>query len=139
AREHDAAAKMVLPVRLRLLPEDHGEVLDRVVLEAAPAERGRRAFAARLRERQVHEAVVREVRIERDVEQAALAFGEDVWDAFDRVRQLLAVEDPQLAGPLGDEQPAVRQERHSPGMVQPVRETLDVDRAALRLERAWLC
>ena len=85
-----------------------------------------------LRVVEIDEPVAREVRIDLDVEQAALAAIRHRRHAADRLRQPPAGIDAQAARLLGDEQSAVGQEGHAPWLAQRG-ETFDRDGAGFRL------
>ena len=79
-------------------------------------------------------------RIERDVEQAALAAREHLRHAADRRRQLaVRVDDAQPARPLGDQHAPVGQERQRPRLLKPARDGLDRKLARGRLEGLRAC
>ena len=67
----------------------------------------------------VDHPVLGEARRHRDVEEAALAAGEDLGQAGHRLGELpVGGDDAEPAGPLGDQVAAVRQEREAPGMLE---------------------
>src|SRR5207244_10960398 len=77
ATEHDARSEMVSAGHLRLLPVDHAHRIESAVTEArARDRRSRGSVVARLCVREIDDLVLRECRIEGDVEQSALAFRE---------------------------------------------------------------
>ncbi len=123
AVEDEARAEMGHADLLVALPEDHGHAGQLVARQFAPGHR-RAVLAciftgAGLGIAQINEAAGREVGIEGDVEQAALAAGVDVRHARQRRAQLAAaLHDAQPAGAFGDEHPAIGQEREPPGVVQ---------------------
>src|SRR5690606_9193820 len=75
-----------------------------------------------------------EIRIDLDVEQAALVFVLDLWNARDRLRQLAVGVHAQAPRLLADQQPAVRQKRHAPRIVE-LGQTFDVHGTGLRRDR----
>ena len=88
------------------------------------------AAGARFRIRQEDLSGFGEIRIERDVEQAALAFGLDGRNAGDRLGLECAhFDQAQAAGALGDEDGAVGQKGQRPGVFEAADGTGDFDRA----------
>ncbi len=121
AVEDDARAVVAASPRVR--HEDVLKAHQPVVLEAAPADRGRRAvtFGVRLGVAEVDQPVRREVRVRDHVEEPALALREHLGHSGHRIGQEPAVtHDTEPALALGHEHVAVRQERHGPGGHEPV-------------------
>ena len=137
AVEHQARAEMLGAVELRLLAEDDLDVRERplVLAEDAAGDRGAVAAVAGLGIAQIHQAVLAEVRVERDVEKAALITRVHLRHARDRLRDLALGRDmAERPRPLGHQHAAVRQKSERPGMAEPVGNGLDVDRGAFGLE-----
>ena len=84
------------------------------------------ALAAILREAQIDEAVLREIRIERHIEKPALPAGRDARDALERLgERTVGIGDAQAAGPFRDQHAAVRQEGEAPGILEIAGDRLD--------------
>jgi hypothetical protein len=97
--------------------EDVAHVLQCVAVKPAAGERDRRSTCGLFRIRQVQQMVLRELRVERDVEQAFLTGRMHARCAGDRPPLHDAVVNaPQAAVALGDEHVAVRQKCKTPGM-----------------------
>src|SRR3546814_11062643 len=78
-------------------------------------------------------AVLAEVGMQNDVEEAALAARRYLRDAGNRLFEQAAVlEEAQAPRPLGDQQPAVGQEGEAPGMVEAGAQGLDAEVLLLR-------
>jgi hypothetical protein len=100
-------------------PEVRGSVHQRIVAQLGPRQHGGRTSLALAGIGEVEEVVLREVGMQADVEQAALATGIDPGHAADRPALQPAVgEDPQPSRPLGDQQPPVGQEGHAPRLLE---------------------
>ena len=126
AAEHQAAAVVRGRGERWTLVIDHLRVLDprgRALDELAAGDRGVvRAVLARLGVAPVDETVGREVRIEGDVQQPALAAVVDCRQAADDLRRQRAVRghEPQIADPLGHQHLAAREKGHAPRIAQAV-------------------
>src|SRR5262245_41524610 len=130
----------MIPARdLWVLTEDHLDIVDAAVAEFAAHNRGTRPIFARLRIGEIDETVVGEMGIERHVEKTALALGENSRHAFERFR-LRAVlrDDVEPPGPFGHEHATVWQKSDAPGVIEPVRNRLDLDRALLRVDHVLI-
>src|SRR5262249_34175174 len=121
------------------LPEDHLDIIDAAVTELAAGNGGSGAIFAWLCIGEIDQSVVGEMRIERHVEQPALALREDLWHTFERLR-LCAVlaHHAKSAWPLGHQHAPVREKGEPPGMLEPVSNGLDLDRTLLGVDHA-LC
>ena len=121
---------------LGFLAEDHLHVGQPFGVEPAARHRGRVAPAAGFAVAPVDELVVGELRVERHVEQAALAAGVHLRQAGQRGAGL-AVEpdDAHPPRPFGDQQAAVGQEREPPRVLQPMRDGDDLDLERRRQRR----
>src|SRR5262249_46500955 len=121
------------------LPEDHLDIVDAAVTELTAGNCGSRVIFAWLRIGQIDQSVVGEMRIERHIEQPALALCENLWHTLERLR-LCAVlgHDTKPPRPLGHEHAPIRKKGEPPGMLEPVGNSLDLDRAFLRVDHA-LC
>jgi hypothetical protein len=121
AVEYQFRAEMAPAARFRLHSEDRLHLDEAIPREPRARNFGADARAVACRVREIDPAVLGESRVERDVEQSALAVFGDVWrQALQRPRLELAVvpDDAQASGPLGDEHPAIRQERDAPRVRQ---------------------
>ena len=103
--------------------EDHLHLLEAVAGEAAAGDAG--AGEPVLAERgigEVDEAVGGEIRIEGDVEEAALALGPDLRQTAhrSRVERAVGADAAQAADALGDQHRTVGQEGEAPGTLEPV-------------------
>ena len=131
--EHQPAAEVQRRGERRRLVEDDLDVLDlrrRAVDELAARDRGVvHHVLARLGVAPVDQLVLLERRIERDVEQAALAARVNRRQAGHRLRHLLAVgaDHAQPSRLLGDEHLAVGQERQAPRVDEPFGDGDDVE------------
>src|SRR6266849_6392872 len=83
AVEHDAPAEMQAARGLRLLYEQHSQILQPLAVELGARELGARPALARTGVREVDEAVLGEARVQRDLEQAALPARVHARHAFD--------------------------------------------------------
>src|SRR5690606_7023699 len=131
--EDEARAEVDAPVGPGVGLEDLLDVREASALEAPADHRGRRPpVVAGLGVAQVDEAVLLEVRVDRDVQEPALAPGPDLGRTLDRLRIERAVtDDAQPARALGDEDLAARQERHPPGVLEPLDHGDDPERVLL--------
>ena len=122
---------MVRPPDLGLLPVDHLDVLEAVLAQASPGHcRTGQVPLARFGIRQIHEAVVGKGRVERDIEQAALATGLDLWHAREgRGDAAIWVDAAEPPRSFGHEQTPVREKGQGPGMLETLRQGLDMDGA----------
>jgi hypothetical protein len=129
ACEHEPRAKMILARDLGLLSEDDLEVREPAAVEArardgCPIRSIRRRFCVR----EVDRRILPEGGIEYHVEQPTLPFGIHLGQAGDRIGQRAFARDiPEAPRPLGDENPAVRQECERPGMRESARDRRDRD------------
>ena len=99
-----------------------------LAVEAAARERRRAFLLFTLRVSQVHELVLRELRVDGDFEQPALPDREHLGRPGHRRRvERAAADDAQLPGLLGDEHVAVRQEREAPRRRQPLEHRHDAN------------
>ena len=121
-REHQARAEVAAAVVAR---QGHVDLFH--VLQARPREpaagdrRGGVVIVVGARVGEVNQAVVGEVRVERHVEQPALAVVPHLRHAGHRLGVEHAVgHDAEPAGAFGHQHPPVRQEGEAPGMLQPV-------------------
>jgi hypothetical protein len=134
AVEHEARAEVAAAARLRHLAVDDFDVLHSRIFDRArqPAAEHRAAVAPvpAVGEREVHQAVLGEAGMERDVEQAALAVLLDLRQAGDRLRGGLAVaaDDAEPSGALGDEHAPVGQEGQAPGILGALGQHHDPER-----------
>src|SRR5690606_5561521 len=118
--ERDAVAVMPVARDFRHLAPDHVEILEQAaagLVEHEPRPRdGRaaRAAFAGLRITHVYEPVLRIGRVQDDIAEPALTAVAHVRHAVDLADRPVRREELESAAPLGDEQPAVRQERHRP-------------------------
>ena len=135
----DAAAEVVAARGRALLAVDHLDVGEaRIVSRFKPRARQRRAAAVLERGGvgKIDGAVLREVAVERDIEQPALTGGEDLRHAGQRRRQFaVARHDAHAAGPLGDQHASVGQEGERPGMHQAAGDGFDLEISAGGFER----
>ena len=123
AVEDEAGAVVEPGVHLRCLAEDHLHIRQRLAFEAAPGHRGPGATAAGLREAQIHQTVLGELRMQHDIEQAALAAGLHARHAGDRTRQgAVDVDEAEAPGTLRHQHPAIGQEGEPPGMFEAFRD-----------------
>jgi hypothetical protein len=98
-----------------LLAEDHLHVFKPASPSTPRAAAVEAPPAPGLRQSQIDPPVRLEVRVHRDVEQTALALGKDFGHARQRLRHIvLAIDDAQGSGPLGDEDSTVRKEGYRP-------------------------
>ena len=142
AREQQARAEVHRARGLGSLAKDHLQLaqapLQAVEIEARACHRGAVGAAGdRLDIAQVDPMVDAESRIERNVEQAALADRVDGRPAADRRSDLASrIDDPQPAGALGHEHPQFvvgpRQEGEAPGVRKPVRQRHGPGRLSVR-------
>ena len=99
--------------------EDTLQADQRVVAELRPRQHGRRAAVALAGIGEIDQGIAGEAGVQADVEQAALAAGIDLRQAAHRRPfEPSAGEDPQATRPLGDQNPAVGQESHAPGLLE---------------------
>ncbi len=124
-RLHDAAAEMPAARRRSFLAEDHLHVVELVTGELGPRHRGAAAALVRIGETEIDGLVLREVAIERDVMQPALARREHFRQAGKRRGELAVGDDAQTAGTFRHQHAAVGQERERPGVVQSAHHRLD--------------
>jgi hypothetical protein len=107
------------------------------------AARHRRAPAAGARRvvRPVDPAVFVVLRMQRDIEQAALPAGDDLGQAFDRFRIefVILADDAQPSGALGHQHAAVGQEGHGPGVLQAAHEGDDAEVVFFGFDGLRLC
>src|SRR5262249_36977998 len=121
------------------LPEDHLDIIDTAVTELATGNGGSGVVFTRLRIGEKDQPVVGEMGIERHVEQPALALREDLWHALERLGLLaILAHDAKAPWPRGHEHAPIRKKCQPPGMLKPVGNGLDLDRALLRVDYA-LC
>ena len=129
AVEDEARAPMVVAGMGRLLAEDDLNGFERAAVLAQASSRhagAGTAFAAILREAQIDEPVLREIRIERHIEKPALPAGSDARDALNRLgERTVGIGDAQAAGPFRDQHAAVRQEGEAPGILEIAGDRLD--------------
>jgi hypothetical protein len=120
-----------------VLAVDHLDAGQRVVGRKRGArQRGAAAAVDRLGIGEIKDVVLREVAVEDDVEQAALAAGENRRHAGERLRQrAVARDDAQAAGSFGHQHAAVGQKGERPGMHQPARHGFDPHGAGRGLKR----
>ena len=119
AVEDDARAEMQAAGRARQGLEDALHAEQRIVAELGPRQHRRGAALALAGIGEIEHGVPREVGVQADVEQAALAARIDLGQAADRRPFEPAVgEDAQPARPLGDQQAAVGQEGHAPRLLE---------------------
>src|SRR3546814_14388004 len=84
-------------------------------------------------------AVLAEVGMQNDVEEAALAARRYLRDAGNRLfEQADVLEEAQAPRPLGDQQPAVGQEGEAPGLVAAGGPGLDARREERRVGKEWV-
>src|SRR4029079_14813974 len=130
----------MIPARdLWVLTEDHLDIVDAAVAELAARNRGSRAIFATLRKGEIDETVVGETGIERHIKKTTLSLSKKRRHAFKRFR-LRAVlgDDAEPPGPFGHEHAAVWQKSDAPGVIEPVRHRLDLDRALLRVDHVFI-
>jgi hypothetical protein len=114
-------ARPVVATTAGLGDEDLLDVEKGAVLETAARHRGCRIVTHRLGVAQVHETVGGEVGMQGDVEQAALALGEDLRHPGHGLGNERAVaHDAQAPRPFRDQHVAVRQPGHRPGDLEAV-------------------
>lgn len=127
ARDREPPAEVLADRDLRRLAKQHLELLDARAVVAEPRPRdcnavapGAAAASIDLGVAQVDEAVGLEARIDRDVEQTAMAAPVDGRQAAHRYRDLVAlrIHDAQAARALGHQQAAVGHELHAPGQFE---------------------
>src|SRR4026208_2223295 len=141
--ERDAATI----VRVRLAPrvgdEDVLDVGERGPIESAARQcRRREIVVARLRVGQIDEAILRERRMQRDVEQTAKHTREDFGDAGNRCWIEHAVaDDAQTALALGGEHRSIGKKREAPRMRESSRHWHDANWRLATEERLrqWRC
>ena len=130
-REHDARAEVQIGFERRHLPENHLDLLDAgfVGAEHALGQRGAVALVTpRFGIAPVDGAIVRELRIECDVEQPALAFEEHFRQAFQWRRQFsILADDAQIALSLGDQDALIGQEFECPAAFDILGDLGDVE------------
>src|SRR5690606_17365085 len=147
--ECEPRAEVRASVIRRLYAEDHADITHApiVLRQHATGDRGAIAALARLCIAPEDGAVVREVRTQGNIEQAALAAGIDPGQSADRLAQCaVGGYDAHAARPLRHEQAPIRQRLDRPRMFQPARDNLDIEgdagtnaaRACLTFERRLL-
>ena len=119
-QEQQAAAGVARPRLVGRRAEDHAPVHEPAALVARAPDGRAIGLRVAFREREEQRAVAREVRVERDVEQAAVRLREHARrPARERLRQELAVtHDPQAAILFGDEDLALGREGEAPRPLQ---------------------
>ncbi len=132
AVEDEARTEMQRAVFLRLLAEDHFDVLQlrrHAVGQVAARDGGAvRSALTLFGIAQIDQTVFREAGIECDVEQTALPLRHDLRHAVDRVAHAaFGRHDAQKARPLGDQEIAVGQEGEAPGMLGSGGDRCDAD------------
>ena len=119
AVEDDARAEIEAALASGQGLEDHPDVAEAAIAQFGAGDRGRRAAAVARDIGEIKHAILREVGVQADIEQAGLTARPDLGHARQRPRLQPAVgEDPQPARPLGDQHPAVGQEGDAPGLHQ---------------------
>ena len=119
-------------VRRRHVIEQDRSFAKTVARLAEPYEPRDRPVGAGRRIGEIHEMVRREIGMQREAEDPALARREDIGEHERGLGLKLAVcEDADTAGPLGDEQPAVRRERQAPGNLEAGGNDLNAERRSV--------
>ena len=137
--ERQTRAEVLARAHQRLGDEDHLQVLEPAVAERGARDPGAVAAVALGRIGEIDHLVRGEGGIQRDVQQPALAAGVDRRHARDRLGLEHAVpDDAQAAGALGDQDVAVRQERHAPRMLEPAHHGDQLERRLLGGDRPLL-
>ncbi len=109
---------MVPAADLGFLPEDDFDIVEAAVTKRAACDRRSSAAFAWLGIRQIDEAVLGEIRIERNVEKTALAIVNYLGYAFDRLGdRAVHRDDPQTSGLLGHKHSSVGQKSKTPKLV----------------------
>ena len=120
-RLHNAATIVIAGRQRPFLPEDDRDVVEAAVgvVQPCPRHGGKAAATGTLGEAEIDRLVLGEAAVEHDVVQAALAGRRDLRHALQRRGQLAIRRcDPHAAGPLGHQQPGIRQEDQRPGIDQ---------------------
>ena len=130
AVQHQAGTEMQPLGQLGLLPEQDAEILQAgpVIGQTAASHGGAGAAVAGLGIGQVDQAVLGEIRRQGHVEQAALPLRGHLGYAFGRGQAAGNAQQPQIAGAFGDEDAAIGQKGHGPGMLQAARHGRDLGR-----------
>ena len=118
--EGDARTEMHAALQLRQLAVDHAQVGEPGIAERRRRDRGAGSVVvARFGVTQPDAFVRGVIRIEHDIEQPALAFGEDLRHAGDGRREIpVRIDAAQAARAFGNEESAVGQQCDRPGMFQ---------------------
>ena len=126
---HNAAAEVVSPRSRTVLAVDDlhvGEPRDLAGLEPGARQRGAPAAVERLGVGKIDGAVLREIAVEDDVQQPALADREHLRHVRERRRELaVRCDDAHTAGTLGHQHAAVGKESKRPGVRQALRDGMD--------------
>ena len=139
-RERQPAAEMIGSFDLWSLAEDDLQVLERLAVQSAARHGCARAAFAGLRIGQVDKLVGEEVGIERDVEEAALAFGLDLRHTREGLGdRTVRTDNAKRTHAFGHQHPAVGQENHAPRVVQALCNRLDRERTVLGIDRFFEC
>ena len=130
---------MIGSVDFGVLAEDNLDIVETVGAELAPCHRRPRAAVSGLGIGDIDEPVRCEVGIELDVEQPALAFGENLRHALERFRYRPVLgNDAKPSGSLGHQHAIVWQESETPRVFETVRNRLNLDRARFGVDRRVL-
>ena len=129
--EDETGAEMVRAPDLGLLPVDHVHVFEAPLAQSSPGHsRAGRVALPGFCIRKIHEAVVGKGRVERDIEQATLATGQHLRHASEwRGDAAILADAAEPPRPFGHEQTPVREEHQRPGMLEALRQSLDMDGA----------
>src|SRR5690606_28840908 len=130
--ENQPRAEMRPALDLRLLAEDDLDIFERRQFLVQPTASNRRtvAAAAGLGEAEIDQPAFFELRIERDVQKAALTLSVDLRYAANGLGDGPVFADvPEIAGAFRDQHAfAIRQKRDRPGVTQPIGNSRDADR-----------
>ena len=109
--------------------EHVGRVAQRAPVPAAARDRDRGIFRAdRLAVGEIHVAVGRKLRMQRDVHEPSQSLGAHLRHALDGLcLELAGADHAQRSGPLRDEDGVVRDERETPRPREPARDDRDLD------------
>jgi hypothetical protein len=130
AREHQPRAEVRGAVEFRLLPEDHLYIAQRKSVEAAARDSGTVAAAtgSRLAVAEIDQPIRAEVRMQRDIEQAALSLRRHRRHPGERRRHAaVALDQSQPSRPLTDQRAAIGQDRHPPRMFEAGRHGMQIE------------
>jgi hypothetical protein len=137
-REHQPGAEMPSARCFRELTENHLDIVQRIGCTVQPAacDGGAGAALAGLGIGEIDQFAGGEIRVDGDVEHAALSGGIGAGRVGQRQAQRAVFLDDAdgAAVALGDQDCAVGQERHAPRMVQPVGDDRELHVVVLGLE-----